>query len=102
MRHFARSTLVALSLIAAPALASSPPQQPAPAAAQETLTVRTGNAKTLQAPGVTRVAIGDPEIADIDVADGGVLRIEGRKAGETTLLVWTGAARKEYRIVVEK
>jgi pilus assembly protein CpaC len=100
MTSILRATLVALSLLSAPGLAS-PPEVPAPAAAEETLTVRAGGAKTLSVPGVTRVALGDPEIADVEVTEGDELRIDGRKAGETKLLVWTGKVRKAYRIVVQ-
>ena len=101
MKHFVRSTLVALTLLSVPVFAS-PPSKPAPADARETVTVRAGNSKALKAPGVTRVALGDPEIADVKVTEDDVLRVDGLKAGETTLIVWTGKARKEYRIVIEK
>jgi Flp pilus assembly secretin CpaC len=101
MKPFARRALVVLSLFSAPALAV-PPHKPALEAAEETITVRAGNAKTLKANGVTRLALGDPKIADVTIAGGDVIRIDGIKAGETKLLVWTGKARKAYRIVVEK
>lgn len=100
MNPFIRSTLVVLSLLSVPAFAS-PPAVPAPAAAEEILTVKAGNARTLQAPGVTRVALGDPDIADVEVTGDDVLRIDGRKAGETQLIVWTPKGRKAYRIVVQ-
>jgi Flp pilus assembly secretin CpaC len=100
MKHFVRSTLVALTLFCVPAFAGSS-EKSAPAASEERLTVRAGNAKTLNAPGVTRLALGDPEIADVKMAGGDVIRIEGLKAGETMLIVWVGKARKSYRIVVE-
>jgi pilus assembly protein CpaC len=101
MKRFARGTLVALVLCSVPTLADPPQKQPTPQAAEETITVRAGNARTLEAPGVTRVALGDPEIADVEVTGDNVLRIDGRKAGETKLLVWTGEKRKAYRIVVQ-
>jgi len=100
MKRFARGTLVALALCSVPALAD-PPRKPTPQAAEETITVRAGNSKSLEAPGVTRVALGDPEIADVEVTGDKLLRIDGRKAGETKLLVWMGEKRKAYRIVVQ-
>lgn len=46
---------------------------------------------TLQAP-MVRVAVGEPSIADVAVVDGRTLLLQGRKAGETSLLVWTQCA----------
>jgi pilus assembly protein CpaC len=104
MKPFIRSTLVALSLLSAPGFAS-PTKAPAPPAApeavEETLTVKAGNVKPLSAPGLTRLALGDPEIADVDITGNDVIRVKGLKAGETKLFVWTGEARKAYRIVVQ-
>jgi pilus assembly protein CpaC len=100
MKHFVRSTLVALTLFSVPVFASSS-DKPAPAASEEKISVRAGNSKTLSAPGVTRLALGDPEIADVKMAGGDVIRIDGLKAGETMLIVWVGKARKSYRIVVD-
>ena len=101
MKAFLRGALVALSLVSIPSLAD-PAQAPAPAAAEEVLTVQAGGSKTLQVPGLTRVALGDPDIADVEVSGGNALRIDGRKAGETKLIIWTTSARKAYRIVVQK
>ena len=102
MKPFIRGTLVVLTLLAIPALAD-PAQAPAPAAtAEEVLTLKAGSKKTLTVPGVTRIALGDPDIADIELIGDNSLRIDGRKAGETNLLIWTGSAKKAYRIVVQK
>jgi hypothetical protein len=82
MKHFVRSALLALSLFSVPVLAEQT-QKPAPAAADETITLRAGNSKSLTIPG------------------GNVIRIDGLKAGETTLIIWTGNVRKSYHIVVK-
>lgn len=100
MKHLVRSTLVALSLFSVSVFAS-PSQKPAPAAAEETITVRVGGTKDLQVPGLTRIALGNVEFADVKAMGDDVVRIEGLKAGETTLLVWTGKGRKAYRVVVQ-
>jgi len=101
MKPFIRGTLVALSLLSVPSLAE-PAQAPAPAAAEELLTIQPGSSRSLRVPGVTRVALGDPDIADVELTGDNTLRIDGRKAGETKLLIWTGSVRKAYRIVVQK
>jgi hypothetical protein len=100
MKHFVRSTLVALSLFSVPVFAN-PSQQPAPAAAEETITVQVGATKDLQVSGLTRLALGNIEFADVKAVGDGIVRIEGLKAGETTLLVWAGKARKAYRLVIQ-
>lgn len=58
--------------------------------------------KELEIVGVTRIALGDPDIADVELQGAHVLQLKGVKAGETKLLVWTvGEKRKAYRIVVQ-
>jgi hypothetical protein len=100
MKHLVRSTLVALSLFSVPVFAN-PSQQPAPAAAEETITLHVGSTKDLQVPGLTRLALGNIEFADVKTMGDNIVRIEGLKAGETTLLVWAGKARKAYRLVIQ-
>jgi pilus assembly protein CpaC len=100
MKHFVRSTLVALSLFAVPVFAN-PSQQPTPAEAQGTITLKVGETQDLQVPGLTRLALGNIEFAEVKAEGKEIVRIEGRKAGETTLLVWSGKNRKAYRLVVQ-
>jgi Flp pilus assembly secretin CpaC len=102
MKAFIRGTLVALTLQALPALAD-PAQKPAPAAAaEEVLNVPSGGEKTLTIPGVIRIALADPDIANVELTGSDVIRVDGRKAGETKLLIWTNSERKAYRVVVKK
>lgn len=106
MHHRMGIALVALALVGAPALAEE--SKPAPssgassATTEETVVVKKGSHHELRTSGLTRVAIGDPEIAGIDALGEGVLRITGKQAGETSLLVWAGpeSKRSGYRIVV--
>lgn len=105
MHHRMGIALVALALVGAPALAeeSKPaPSSGASATTEETVVVKKGSHHELRTSGLTRVAIGDPEIAGIDALGEGVLRITGKQAGETGLLVWAGPENKRsgYRIVV--
>ena len=73
----------------------------AAAAPSQTVTLKRGDTHEVRVKGVSRVALGDPQVADVSVSESDVLRIEARKAGETTLLIWTGPdVRREYRIVV--
>ncbi len=108
MRHVMRITLFALALAGTPAKAqeriegdTAPGREAKPSAQEETVTLKKGESRELRMEGLSRVAVGDPQVADVDVEGKGLLRIEARKAGETTLLVWAGAKeRRAYRIVV--
>jgi len=66
-----------------------------------TLTLKVGETRPLSFPGVTRVAVENPEVTDIRVEGAGSVLVQARKAGETVLLVWTAEGRKAYRIVVQ-
>ena len=50
---------------------------------------------------ITRVAIANPDIADVSLLDGRSLNVIGKKSGTTTLNVWaSNGYRYEYRITV--
>ena len=80
----------------------------APAALAEseggTVHLGVGQQKTLTVRDVQRVAIGDPEVADVkQVGGGGELLITGVGEGRTSLLAWRRAgARLTYSVVVRK
>lgn len=80
--------------------------QGSPAAPSETITLKKGSVYTLAVKDLTRLAVGDPEIADISVddkkKDTQVVRITGSKAGETTLVTWTkDGTLKAYKLVIQ-
>jgi Flp pilus assembly secretin CpaC len=67
----------------------------------ETFSVGFGKQKTLSAPGVKRVAIGDPAIAQVTVLDGRELLVTGVAKGSTSLIVWgAGKTRTTYLVKV--
>jgi pilus assembly protein CpaC len=105
MRNVLGVVLVALSLAGPGALAQgkaeAPTQQSSPKEG-DTLALKKGETKTLVFSGVTRVAVGDPEIADVEVKGPDTLIIKGGTEGKTTLLVWTkDKARRSYLIDVK-
>ena len=72
------------------------------AQAIETLQVPTGSQR-LVATGraVSRVAVGNPEIADVNVVRGRDVLVTGKQPGRTSLMIWNGgAAAREYQVVV--
>ena len=78
-----------------------------PAAAQSegsTISLGVGQQKVIQLSNVARVAIGEPDIADVKQLGGGnELLITGVGEGRTSLLVWrTNDTRLSYLVVVRK
>lgn len=92
MRSF---PVLALLLTASPALAQIE---------GGTLTLGVGQQKVIQLGDVSRVAIGEPEIADVkQVGGGGELLVTGIGEGRTSLLVWrSNRARASYTVVVRR
>lgn len=75
------------------------------ALAQEGSTVNlgVGSQKVLTIPGLSRVALGDPAIAEVKTLGSGQLLITGLGEGKTTLLVWkTSGQRVSYLVSVRK
>lgn len=56
--------------------------------AQQPLQLAVGGQKSLTLPGIQRVAVGDPAIADIKTIGHSELIVIGASPGRTTLLVW--------------
>lgn len=106
-RQISRGCAVAALVVAVTAQMPLPLQAAASASAvTENVVVEPGTHKLLRAKGpVTRVAIGDPKVADVNVVNGRELLINGKFGGSTSLLVWTRGAKgasepTEYRIAV--
>jgi Flp pilus assembly secretin CpaC len=56
---------------------------------------------TVEVPGISRVAVGDPGIVDV-VADASSVHLVGLTPGVTTLMVWTTEkARYNFRVTVK-
>jgi pilus assembly protein CpaC len=53
-----------------------------------------GTQKVIAVSGATKVAVGDPEIADVRSTGPGQLLITGRQEGRTTLLVWKSSGQR--------
>ena len=76
-----------------------------PAASQDggNIALGVGTQKVLQMPGIQRVAIGDPNVADVKTIGNNQLLIIGSTEGKTTLLVWkTSGQRVSYLLSVRK
>ncbi|GAC1659508.1 MAG: hypothetical protein NVS4B13_04500 [Candidatus Elarobacter sp.] len=84
------TSIVASVAIAAPAFAQ-------PIAA---ISLPSGRSTTIEAPGLTRVAVGDGRIAGVVPVGTQQLIVNAKAPGHTTLLVWTNAGRREYDVTV--
>lgn len=62
-----------------------------------------GDVLSVKAQGVTRVAVSDPEIADIDDAKANEVLLIGIKPGQTTLFVWDSKGKRTIlvRVIAE-
>lgn len=71
------------------------------ACAAEPVEVSLNESKYMAAPGITRLAVGNPAIADVQLLSSGDFLLVGKKAGTTSLIVWSdGGRRTEYIVYV--
>lgn len=71
------------------------------ARAAEPVEVSLNESKYMAASGITRLAVGNPAIADVQLLSSGDFLLVGKKAGTTSLIVWSdGGRRTEYTVYV--
>ncbi|WNG38092.1 secretin [Archangium minus] len=62
-----------------------------------------GTQKVITVPGTTRIAIGDPSVAEVKAIASNQILISGTAEGKTTLLVWKSSGQRvSYLITVRK
>ena len=76
-------------LLSAPAVMAATP-----------LSVSVNESRYVQEAGLNRVAVGNPEIADVQLLSAREFLLVGKKAGSTSLLVWGANGRQEYLVTV--
>jgi pilus assembly protein CpaC len=75
------------------------------ARAQESSTINlgVGTQKVMTVPGTTRIALGDPSIAEVKVIGNNQILVIGQSEGKTTLLVWKSSGQRvSYLVTVRK
>ena len=73
----------------------------APAAMAATpLSVSINESRYVQEAGLSRVAVGNPAIADVQLLSAREFLLVGKQAGSTSLLVWSANGRQEYIVTV--
>lgn len=71
-----------------------------PAAVQETLSLIVGELKIIPVQAVRRVAIGEPEIADISVLNNEEILLMSKAPGNTILIIWDNNGKRSIQVVV--
>jgi pilus assembly protein CpaC len=75
------------------------------ALAQEgsTIALGVGTQKVVTIPGITRIALGDPSIAEVKTIGNNQVLIIGQAEGKTTLLIWKNSGQRvSYLIAVRR
>jgi len=74
----------------------------APAAAQsaDKIFLETGHSQTLNAPGLTRVAVGDSRIAGVTAIGRDEVLVNGKSPGTTSIFVWSALGRVTYEVQI--
>ncbi|MGE5552399.1 MAG: type II and III secretion system protein family protein [Betaproteobacteria bacterium] len=65
----------------------------------EPIILRAGESTVIAVPEVSRVAVGQPSIADVRVLSAGEILVNGKSEGQTTLLLWHPAGKVVERPV---
>ncbi|MCC6442949.1 MAG: pilus assembly protein N-terminal domain-containing protein [Armatimonadetes bacterium] len=63
--------------------------------------LQVGESLILDFNGITRVAVGNPAVADVAVLSTRQLLVNGKSAGKTELFVWDARGRSTYHLVVK-
>ena len=71
------------------------------ASGTDSVRVSPGTQELLKHPGLTRVAIGDPAVADVRVTGAGEVLVLGRQPGRTSLTLWAGSKVSVKTVVVD-
>ncbi len=64
------------------------------------VSVQTGHSLIVDAPRLSRVAVGDSRIAGVVPVGTSQIIINGKSSGHTTVFVWNSGARKSYEVTV--
>jgi len=89
-----------IPLVAALALSLAGAAVPASADQVMIISVQTGHSLVLDAPQLTRVAVGDSRIAGVVPIGTSQVVVNGKSMGHTTIFVWCGGKRQSYEVTV--
>jgi len=73
---------------------------PAEPPAGDLLVLSPGQIRTLEAPSVQRVAVGDPGVVDVTIVSSSQILVQAKAPGSTNVLLWDAGGQRELRINV--
>lgn len=95
--------LLGAVLLAAPTAHAATPAPAREVADTRTVSLKVGGKSELKESNVSRVAVSDPDVADIRVGPGDRIEVTGRSVGTTQLTVWkTDGSQMRYSIVISR
>lgn len=102
MNHTQKIVCAFGSMMALLVFASVEAQAPTPATVPaNVIQVEQGTHRLMRSgTGVSRVAVGNPVVADVNVVNRREILVTGKTLGVTSLIIWSGKSSKEYRVVV--
>ena len=72
-------------------------------AEEGTISLGVGTQKVVSIPGIQRIAVGDPSIADVRNIDNSQVLVIGQGEGKTTLIIWKSSGQRvSYLVSVRK
>jgi pilus assembly protein CpaC len=77
-----------------------PGQTPQPGAASEEITLRKGHGTLLRVPGLVRVMVANPKVADVAVVSASEVVLTAVDVGETTLFLWGAGGLRRHTVRV--
>jgi pilus assembly protein CpaC len=95
MNHYLRKTIAGVAALVVVSYAC-----PARAESVRLLSIQSGHSVLLNAPGLSRVAVGDGRIAGAVPVGTSQVVINGKEPGHTTVLIWTHGQRESYEVTV--
>ena len=96
------TTLTWLMVSPIAAQTAAPAAQATDASGFERVVLTAGRSTVLSTPfDVTRIAVTNPAVADAVVVEPREVLIDGKSAGTVSLIVWGGAQRRQYDVVVD-
>src|SRR5262245_15763831 len=60
-----------------------------------------GGQEVVRMPGVSRLAVGQPEIADVRVASPGEILVRGKQRGKTNIRFWVKGEKVNREVIVD-
>jgi Flp pilus assembly secretin CpaC len=93
-----RYRLMAWAVAAALGVASMPTASRAESTTP--ISVQSGHSLTINAEGLTRVAVGDARIAGVVAVGTSQVIVNGKSPGHTTVLIWAAGRRSSYEVTV--